>query len=73
GALWGLNVKTPDHRSTAYGLLVTSDVVLIGIVVPALSGAGFFLAPATIVMTVVAIIATVAFIHDWRASLAKVG
>ncbi|MDE3231507.1 MAG: hypothetical protein KGO05_16635 [Chloroflexota bacterium] len=73
GALWGLNAKAPDHRSTAYGLLVTSDVVLIGIVAPALDGAGFFLVPATVVMTIVAILATIAFIHDWRAGLAQAG
>lgn len=73
GALWRLSARTPDARSTAYGLLVTSDVVLIGIVIPALSGAGFFLVPATVVMTIVAILATITFIHDWRTSLAQAG
>lgn len=73
GALWHTRATAPDARSTAYGLLVTSTVVLIGIVVPALSGAGFFLAPATALMAVVAILSTVKFVQDWRMGAAQAG
>lgn len=73
GSLWHLRATTPDARSAAYGLHVTSVIVLIGIIVPALAGAGFFLAPATTLMAIVAIIATVKFIRDWRAGVAQAG
>ncbi len=67
GALWQIRAHTPDARNAAFGLLVTSDILLIGIVVPALAGAGYFLAPATLLMTIVAILGTVKFVQDWRA------
>lgn len=73
GALWQLSARASDNRSAAYGLLVTCVVVLIGIVVPALSGAGFFLVPATVVIAIVAIIATIRFFRDWRAGAAQAG
>lgn len=73
GALWQTRATTPDARSTAFGLLVSSTVVLIGIVVPALAGAGFFLAPATALMTVVALLGTVKFVLDWRTGAAQAG
>jgi hypothetical protein len=73
GALWQTRASAPDARNTAFGLLVTSTLLLIGIVVPALAGAGFFLAPATLLMTVVAILGTVKFVQDWRTGAAQAG
>lgn len=67
GAFWQTRATEPGARSTAYGLLATSVVVLIGIVVPAFAGAGLFLAPATLVITVAAILGTIDFIQDFRA------
>lgn len=73
GALWQTRADTPDARNTAFGLLITSTILLIGIVVPALAGAGFFLAPATALMTIVAILGSVKFVQDWRAGAAQAG
>ena len=69
-AFWQTRATEPGARSTAYGLLVTSVVVLIGIVVPALAGAGLFLAPATLAITVAAVFGTIKFIQDYRAGRA---
>jgi hypothetical protein len=71
GALWQTRASTSDNRNAAFGLLVTCTLLLIGIIVPALSGAGFFLAPATLLMTIVAIIGTVKFAQDWRTGTAQ--
>ncbi len=71
GAFWHTRATDPGARSAGYGLLVSSVVVLIGIVVPALSGAGLFLAPATLVITVTAILGTIKFIQDFRAGRAS--
>lgn len=73
GALWQTRATAPDARNTAFGLLVTSTLMLIGIVIPALAGAGFFLAPATLLMTVVAILGTVKFVQDWRMGATQAG
>lgn len=73
GALWQTRTTVPDARNTAFGLLVTSTLLLIGIIVPAMAGAGFFLAPATALMVVVAILGTVKFVQDWRVGAAQAG
>lgn len=73
GALWQLRAVAPDARNAAFGLLVTCTLLLVGIIVPALAGAGFFLAPATLLMLVVAILGTVKFVQDWRAGAAQAG
>lgn len=67
GAFWHTRAVEPGARNTAYGLFVSSVVVLIGIVIPAIAGAGFFLLPATLVITVAAVLATVKFVQDYRA------
>src|SRR5579859_2812692 len=67
GAFWHTRATEPGARSTAYGLLVSCVVVLIGIIVPAISGAGLFLLPATLVITVAAVLGTIKFIQDFRA------
>ncbi len=71
GAFWQTRATDSGARSTAYGLLVTSVVVLIGIIVPALASAGLFLAPATIAITVAAVLGTIKFFQDYRASRAS--
>jgi hypothetical protein len=72
-ALWQSHARTPDSRNVAFGLLVTCTLLLIGIVTPAMAGAGFFLLPATLVMVVAAIVGTVKFVQDWRAGAAQAG
>jgi len=67
GAFWHTRATDPGARSTAYGLLVTSVIVLIGIIIPAFAGAGLFLAPATFVITITAVLGTIKFIQDFRA------
>jgi tellurite resistance protein TehA-like permease len=71
GALWQTRAKAPDARSTAFGLLVTSALLLVGIIMPALSGAGLFLAPAAALMFIVALLGAVKFVQDWRAGIAQ--
>lgn len=67
GVFWHTRATEPSSRSTAFGLTVSSIVVLIGIIIPALAGAGLYLLPATVVMTVAGVIATVKFFQDYRA------
>lgn len=69
GAFWQTR---PDVSSegTAYGLLVSCVVVLIGIVAPAVFGAGLFLVPATVAITIAAILGTIKFIQDYRSKRA---
>lgn len=67
GAWWQTRAVEPSARSTAFGLLVSSVVVLIGIVLPAVATAGFFLVPATFAMTVVGVLGTIKFAQDLRA------
>ncbi len=66
GAFWQTRTTEPGARSTAYGLLVSSVIVLIGIIIPALASAGFFLAPATIAITIAAVLGTIKFFQDYR-------
>lgn len=73
GALWQTRASAPDARNTAFGLLVTSTLLLLGIIVPALAGAGLFLAPAALLMLVVAILGTIKFVLDWRTGAAQAG
>jgi hypothetical protein len=70
GAFWHTKATEPSARNTAYGLLVTSVAVLILIVAPALLGAGLFLAPATLVITITAILGTIKFIQDFQSGRA---
>ena len=70
GAWWQTRAVDPGAQSTAYGLLVTSALVLIGIVLPAVATAGFFLAPATIAITVAGVLGTIKFAQDYRAGRA---
>jgi hypothetical protein len=71
GAVWQTRATAPENRNAAFGLLVTCALLLLGIVAPALAGAGFFLMPATLLMVVVAILGTVKFAQDWRGGAAQ--
>lgn len=71
GAVWQARAISPENRNTAFGLLVTCALLLLGIVVPALGGAGFFLLPATLLVMIVAILGVVKFWQDWRAGAAQ--
>lgn len=71
GALGQTRARLSDNRNAAFGLLVTCTVLLIGIVTPALAGAGYFLLPATLLMIAVAVLGTVKFVQDWRAGTAQ--
>ena len=71
GALWQTRASLSENRNAAFGLLVTCTVLLIGIVAPALAGAGYFLLPATLLMIVVAALGTVKFVQDWRSGAAQ--
>lgn len=73
GAIWQTRAQAPENRNTAFGLLVMSTLVLVGIMVPALAGAGFFLLPATLLVVIVAILGVVKFWQDWRAGAAQAG
>lgn len=70
GALWHSRAQAPDARSAAYGLLVTSALLFVGIIIPAMSGAGLFLAPAALVISIVTVLATIKFLSEWRAGIA---
>ena len=71
GAWWQHHTKEPSNRSVACGLLVTCAFLIIAITVPAISGAGFYLAPATILMAVAAVLGLVVLIRDWRAATSR--
>ena len=70
GAWWQTRAVEPSARSTAFGLLASSVVVLIGIVLPAVATAGFFLVPATIAITVAGVLGAIKFTQDYRAGRA---
>lgn len=70
GAWWQTHATEPSARSTAFGLLASSALVLIGIVLPAIATAGFFLVPATVAMTVAGILGAIKFTQEYLAGRA---
>jgi hypothetical protein len=50
---------------------VTCAFLVVAITVPAISGAGFYLAPAAILMAVAAVLGLVVLIRDWRAATSR--
>lgn len=64
--IWQTRAVEPSARSTAYGLLVTCALMLLGIILPAVTTSGFFFLPGTAALTAVAIVGTVKFVRDWR-------
>lgn len=63
---WQHHTAEPSNRSVACGTLVTCAVLIIAIVVPAISSAGFYLVPATILLTIAAVLSLVILIRDRR-------
>ena len=70
-AWWQHHTAEPSNRSVACGVLVTCAFLIIAITVPAISGAGFYLAPATLLISVAAILGLFIFIRDWRAATSR--
>jgi len=65
---WGhQRAKEPSARSAALGLLCFCAFFILGLTVPAISGAGFFLIPATALVSAAAIIGLVRLLQEWRA------
>lgn len=67
-AWWQHHTKEPSNRSVAYGLLATCAFLIVAITIPAISGAGFYLAPATILIAIAAVLGLVALIRGGRAT-----
>lgn len=65
-AWWQHHTPEPSNRSVASGLLVTCAFLIVAMTVPAISGAGFYLAPATILVAIAAVLSLVALIRDRR-------
>ena len=67
-AWWQHHTAEPSNRSVACGVLVTCAFLIVAITVPAIGGAGFYLAPATILISIAAVLGLYIFIRDWRAA-----
>jgi magnesium-transporting ATPase (P-type) len=63
-AWWQHHTKEPSNRSVACGVLVTSTFLIVAMTVPAIAGAGFFLVPATVLMTVAAVLGLVSLLRS---------
>ncbi|HLZ23232.1 MAG TPA: hypothetical protein VKQ30_14030 [Ktedonobacterales bacterium] len=62
-AWWQGRARESGARSTAYLVLVTCAVTVVGITIPAISGVGFFFVPGTLVLIAATITGLVAW---WR-------
>lgn len=70
-AWWQHHTAEPSNRSVACGVLVTCAFLIVAITVPAIGGAGFYLAPATILISAAAVLGLIILVRDWRASTAR--
>lgn len=70
-AWWQHHTAEPSNRSVACGVLVTCAFLIVAITVPAIGGAGFYLAPATILISAAAVLGLFIFIRDWRAAASR--
>jgi hypothetical protein len=66
GAWWHQRAKEPSARSAALGLLCACAFFLLGVTIPAVSGAGFFLIPSTTLMAAAAVLGLVGLLLDTR-------
>jgi hypothetical protein len=66
-AWWQHHTKEPSNRSVASGVQVTCAFLIVAMTVPAISGAGFYLAPATILITLAAMLSLITLIRGGRA------
>lgn len=70
GALgaWGHErAKEPSARSASLGLLCACAFFILGLTIPAISGAGFFLIPSTTLVSIAAILGLVRLLQETRA------
>ena len=70
-AWWQHRTKEPSNRSVAVGVLVTCAFLIVAITIPAISGAGFYLAPATILMVAAAVLSIVSLLRGWRGAATR--
>ncbi|HEU5348114.1 MAG TPA: hypothetical protein VFU63_05835 [Ktedonobacterales bacterium] len=70
-AWWQHHTKEPSNRSVACGLLATCTFLIVAITIPAISGAGFYVAPATVLMVIAAVLGLVSLLRDWRSAVAR--
>lgn len=61
---WQRRAQDPSARTTAYLVLVTCTVTVIGMTLPAISGTGFFFLPSMIVLIASAIIGFFAWLNQ---------
>jgi hypothetical protein len=66
-AWWQHHTKEPSNRSVASGVQVTCAFLIVAMTVPAISGAGFYLAPATILIALAAMLSLITLIRGGRA------
>ena len=71
GAWWQHHTQEPSNRSVACGLLVTCAFLIIAITVPAIGGAGFYLAPATILMVIAALLSIFTLLRGGRGAATR--
>lgn len=64
GVWWQRRAQDPSARTTAYLVLVTCTVTVIGMTLPAISGTGFFFLPSMIVLIVSAIVGLFAWLSQ---------
>jgi hypothetical protein len=70
GALgaWGhVRAKEPSARSASLGLLCACAFFILGLTIPAIAGAGFFLIPSTTLVSLAAILGLVRLLQETRA------
>jgi magnesium-transporting ATPase (P-type) len=70
-AWWQHHTPEPSNRSVACGVLVTCAFLIVAITVPAISGAGFYLVPATILISVAAVLGLVTLIRGSRSAVSQ--
>ncbi len=63
-AWWQSRAQDSSARTTAYLVLVTCAVTVIGMTLPAISGTGFFFLPSMAVLLVAAIVGLVALLNQ---------
>lgn len=67
-AWWQHHTPEPSNRSVAVGVQVTCAFLIIAITMPAISGAGFYLMPATILIVIAAVLSLVTLVRDIRSA-----
>ena len=65
-AWWQHHTKEPSNRSVACGVLVTCAFLIVAITVPAVSGAGFYLLPATALVAISGVLSLVTLLRGGR-------